>query len=187
MLLLVLGLALWIAAHAFKRAAPAQRGALAARLGEGPAKGVVAAVIGVGLVLMIVGYRGAPFVPLYTPPAWTVHLNNLLMLGAVALMGMGQSKGRARSWLRHPMLTGVMVWAVAHLLVNGDLASLVLFGGLGLWAAASVAVINAGEPDWTRPAPGPVSGDIRLLAITAVVFAVIAGVHAWLGYWPFPR
>ena len=56
------------------------------------------------------------------------------MLVAVALIGAGHSKGRARGWLRHPMLTGVVVWAVAHLLVNGDVASLVLFGWLGLWA-----------------------------------------------------
>jgi uncharacterized membrane protein len=186
MILLVLGLALWIAAHAFKRAAPARRGALAEALGAGPARGAVTAAIAAGLVLMVVGFRAAPFVPIYAPPAWTVHLNNLLMLGAVALMGMGRSRGRARSWLRHPMLTGVMVWAVAHLLVNGDLASLLLFGGLGLWAAASVRLINAREPDWVRPEPGPASGDLRLAVITVVVYAVIAAVHSWLGYWPFP-
>jgi uncharacterized membrane protein len=116
-----------------------------------------------------------------------VHLNNLLMLAAVALMGMGRSRGRARAWLRHPMLTGVTVWAVAHLLVNGDRASLVLFGGLGLWAVAAMALINAREPHWTRPEPGPASGDLRLAVITVVAFAAIAGIHTWLGYWPFPQ
>ncbi len=187
MTLLVLGLIVWSLAHFLKPGAPEARAALTRSLGEGPAKGVVALVILAGLVLIIVGYRRAPYVAVYDPPSWGIHLNNLLMLGAVALLGMGHSKGRARSWLRHPMLTAVVVWAVAHLLVNGDRASLVMFGWLGLWAVGSMLMINAREPAWVRPAPGPVSGDIRLAVITVVVFALIAAVHTWLGYWPFPQ
>ena len=147
----------------------------------------MALAIGLGLLLMVIGYRRAPFEPLYDPPSWGIHLNNLAMLVAVGLVGAGHSKGRARSWLRHPMLTGVVVWAIAHLLVNGDIASLLLFGWLGLWALASMALINAREPAWVRPAPGPASGDVRLVVITLVVFAVITTVHTWLGYWPFPQ
>jgi uncharacterized membrane protein len=187
MSLLVLGLIVWTAAHMFKRAAPDARDGLASALGEGPSRGIMALAIVVGLVLIIVGYRRAPFEPVYDPPSWGIHLNNLLMLGAVALMGAGRSKGRARSWLRHPMLTGVIVWAIAHLLVNGDVASLVMFGWLGAWAIASMVLVNAREPAWVRPAPGPVSGDIRLAVIAIVLFAVIATIHTWLGYWPFPQ
>ena len=187
MTLLILGLVLWTAAHLFKRAAPDARAGVTARLGAGPSRGVMALLILAGLILIIVGYRGAPFVPVYDPPAWGVHLNNLAMFLAVALMGAGQSKGHARSWLRHPMLTGVLVWAFAHLVVNGDEASLILFGWMAAWALASMAVINAREPVWVRPAPGPWSGDVRLLAIAAVLYALIATVHTWLGYWPFPQ
>jgi uncharacterized membrane protein len=185
--LLILGLVLWTVAHLFKRAAPDARDGLAHALGAGPSRGVVALVIAAGVILMIVGYRRAPFVPVYDPPSWGIHVNNLAMFFAVALMGAGRSKGRARALLRHPMLTGVAVWAVAHLLVNGDAASLVLFGWLGLWAVASIIFINAREPAWDRPAPGPVSGDVRLLLITVAVYAVITGIHTWLGYWPFPQ
>jgi ABC-type cobalt transport system substrate-binding protein len=112
-------------------------------------------------------------------------VNNALMIIAVVLMGMGKSKGRARAWLRHPMLWGIVVWAVAHLLVNGDVASIVLFGGMGLWALANMLLINAQDGPWQRPAPGPASGDIKLLVISAVVFAVIVGLHMWLGPNPF--
>jgi uncharacterized membrane protein len=185
--LLVLGVALWIAGHLFHRLAPDARAGLIARLGANGYRGAVAGVIGLGLVLMVIGYRASPLIQVYTPPPWTIHLNNLLMLAAVALFGMGRSRGHARSWLRHPMLTGVAVWAVAHLLVNGDLASLILFGAMGVWALASMPLINAAEGPWQPPAPGPVSGDIRLALISVAVFAVIAGIHAWLGYWPFPR
>jgi len=146
-----------------------------------------AALIGLGVLLMIIGYRAAPFTPLYTPPAWGVHLNNLMMLAAVALLGMGHSKGRARAWLRHPMLTAIVVWAAAHLLVNGDYASLLLFGGLGLWAILEMAMINAQDGAWQRPEPGPLSGDLRLAGITVVLYAAIGGIHTWLGYPPFPQ
>jgi uncharacterized membrane protein len=187
MTILVLGLILWTVAHVFKRAAPGMRGALAEAAGAGPTRGVMALLIGLGVLLMIIGYRRSAFVPVYDPPAWGIHVNNLAMLFAVGLMGAGQSKGRVRSWLRHPMLTGVIVWALAHLLVNGDEASLILFGWLGAWAVVSILLINAREPVWVRPAPGPGSGDIRLVGIAVVIYAVIAAVHAWLGYWPFPR
>jgi uncharacterized membrane protein len=187
MSLLILGLVVWTAAHLFKRAAPDARGRLAAALGDRPSRGAMAVAILVGLVLVVVGYRRAPVVPVYDPPSWGIHVNNLAMFFAVALTGAGQSKGRARSWLRHPMLTGVLVWAVAHLLVNGDRASLILFGWMAVWAVASMVLINAREPVWVRPAPGPWTGDLRLLLIAAVLYALIAAVHAWLGYWPFPR
>ncbi|WP_424927373.1 NnrU family protein [Amaricoccus tamworthensis] len=185
MALLVLGVLLWVAAHWLKRLAPEFRAGLETRFGAG-SKGVVAAVIGVSLVLMIVGYRSSDFIHVYATPFWTVHLNNLMMLFAVALMGAGKSKGRARALMRHPMLVGVIVWAVAHLMVNGDLASVILFGGLGAWGVASIVMINRAEPEWTRPEPGPLKGDIRLAAITVVLFIVITGVHALVGPSPFP-
>jgi len=148
-------------------------------------KGVVAVAVLGALVLMVVGYQRAEFVNLWYPPAWTVHLNNLLMLLAVFVFGMGATKGRLRGRMRHPQLTAVKIWAVAHLLVNGDLASVVLFGGLLAWAVLEVIVINRSE-EWVRPEPGPASKDIVLVVITVVVFAVIAVIHAWLGVWPFP-
>lgn len=186
MTLLLLGLLVWTAAHVVKAAAPGARAALAERLGAGPSRGLFAAAIALGLLLIVLGYRWAPFVVVWTPQAWTVHLNNLAMLIALAVFGMGMSKGRARAWLRHPMLTAVVIWAAAHLLVNGDLASILMFGWLGIWALAEMALINARDGAWTRPAPGPARGDLRLAFITVAAFAVVTGLHASLGVWPFP-
>lgn len=182
---LLLGLALWVLAHLFKRLAPGARAGLERALGPA-AKGLVAAGVLAGLVLMVLGYRAAEFRPVYDPPAWGIHLTNLLMIAAVGLFGLAHSKSRLRARLRHPMLTAVIVWALAHLLVNGDLASLLLFGGLGLWAVISILLINAREPRWTPFAGGSAAGDLRLAAITVAGYAVIAAVHTWLGYWPFP-
>ncbi|MCP5074055.1 MAG: NnrU family protein [Rhodobacteraceae bacterium] len=184
MTLLTIGLVFWVLVHFFKRVAPGARGSLDDALGQGPAKGIIALLIIGSLVLMIVGYRAAPFDSVYTPIAGMGHLNNLLMIVAVVLMGAGSSTGRARSLLRHPMLTGAIIWAVAHLLVNGDQASVLLFGGIGLWAFAQIFLINRAKGPWDRPEPGPVSGDVRLLVISAVLYGVVAGVHFWLGYSP---
>ena len=185
MTLLTLGVALWIGAHLFKRLAPGARAAMTERLGDA-SRGVIALALVLAIVLMVAGYRTAGSVYLYVPPAWGIHLNNLMMLGAVLLLGLGHSKSRIRGVLRHPMLTAVVMWAIAHLLVNGDLASLVLFGALALWALAEMVVINRAEPDYEPAAPGTAGGDVRLAGITVVTFAVMAGVHAWLGHWPFP-
>jgi uncharacterized membrane protein len=187
MSMLVLGLVIWTSAHLLKALAPGTRSEITDRLGPGQSRGLFTAAIVVGLLLIILGYRASPFVAVWTPPAWTVHLNNLMMLVAVGVFGMSMSKGRARSWLRHPQLTAVLIWAAAHLLVNGDVASMILFGGIGAWAIVDMMLINARDGDWVRPEPGPAARDIRLVVITIVIFAAITAVHAWLGVWPFPR
>lgn len=177
MIWLVLGLAIWCAAHLFKRVLPRQREALGKA-----GRGLVALLVAAGLGLMIFGYRAAETDVLYVLPGWGWHVNNGAMLVALFLVDIGRVKGVVRSKIRHPMLWGVVLWSVAHLLVNGDTASLVLFGGLGLWAIVEMAVINRAEGPWTPPAPGSYAKDAMMLGAAAVLFAVIAGIHYWLGY-----
>jgi uncharacterized membrane protein len=178
--MLILGLILWVAAHYFKRLMPDARAAMGDK-----GKGLVAVLLLVSLVLIIWGYLGAAFIPVWTPPSFMVHINNLLMLVAVFVYGMSATTGRLRGKMRHPQLTAVKIWAVAHLLVNGDLASILLFGTMLAWAVGSVILINrAGS--WERPAPGDAKKDVLLVVISLVMFAVMVGVHIWLGVWPFP-
>ncbi len=180
MQVMVLGLVLWVASHLFKRVLPGVR----ARLGDLPGKMLVTVLSLSAVLLMVIGYRRAEIDPVYTPLAGMGHLNNLLMLIAVFLFGVSHSKGRVKSLLRHPMLLSVIIWAVAHLLVNGDMASIVLFGGLGLWAVVSIVLINAQET-WTPPAPGGLRSDAIAVVIALVLYGLIAGVHIWLGHNPF--
>lgn len=183
-ILLILGVVLWIAAHYFKRLMPAQRAAMG-----NAGKGVVAVAIVAGLVLMILGYRGTDFINVWTPPAFMTHINNSLMILALWTYGSSMAKG-AKVWpatkTRHPQLMGVKIWAFAHLLVNGDLASIILFGGLLGWAVGEVILINKAEPDWTPPEPAGTATLMRLLVITVVLFVAISGIHFWLGVPPFP-
>ncbi|MCY3995402.1 MAG: NnrU family protein [Rhodobacter sp.] len=182
--ILYLGIALWCLAHLFKRLDPTRRKAMEERMGKA-ARGIVAFAIVISVALMVIGYRGADAITLYDPPAWTWHANNLMMAIAVALFGLSGSRSRARGWIRHPMLTGFLLWAIAHLLVNGDSASVVMFGCLGAWAIAEMLMINRAEPVWERFEGGTPAGDIRLLAIAAVAFAIIAAIHVWIGPSPF--
>lgn len=179
MTVLLLGLVLWVGSHLFKRLAPKARASMGKR-----GKSMVAGLSIMAVVLMVLGFRSADVVQLYHTAGWAVPLNNTLMLVAIFLLGAGSTKGLLVDRLRHPMLTGVLVWAVAHLLVNGDLASAVLFGGLGLWALAEMLLIGRAEP-WKRPAPGSIKGDARNLVATALIYALIAGIHIWLGHNPF--
>jgi uncharacterized membrane protein len=185
MTLLIVGIVIWVALHFLKRVAPGLREQMNASMGEKLARGVISLLLLGSIVLMVIGYRVEPYDPVFAPMAGMGHLNNLLMLVAVILLGAGSSKGKARAMMRHPMLTGVIVWAVAHLLVNGDLASIILFGSMGVWAVVQMLLINRAEPNWVRPEPGPFARDIRLLVISLVVFAVIAAIHIWLGHNPF--
>lgn len=176
-IILIAGVALWWGAHLFKRIAPARRAAL----GEA-AKGPIAIALIVSVVLMVIGYRGAEG-PVWwgRSPALT-GINNLLMLLAIYLFAASGMKTAITRRIRHPQLTGFKAWAVAHLLVNGDLVSFVLFGGLLAWAVVEVILINRAQPAWTPPEPAPMRKEIIALVATLVVFAVVAWIHTWLGY-----
>lgn len=180
MTLIVLGLLLWSAAHFFKRMAPARRAAM----GD-PAKGLVTAGVVGGLVLMVIGYRGVEQIDLWSPPGFLVHLNNLLMIFSVYLFAASGMKTRITKVIRHPQLTAVKTWAVAHLLVNGDLASVILFGGILAWAVVEVILINRAEPRGPMPEPAPVGKEIGAVVGALVVTGAIMLVHNWLGVQPW--
>lgn len=185
MTLLILGVVLWWASHMVPILARPTRDAMAARLGEGPWKGVFSLFTLLTIALMVIGYKQAEYAELWYIP-WAVHLNNLMMLFAVGLLGASHSKGNAKRYVRHPLLLAVVVWSAAHLLVNGDVASVVLFGGLGAWAVTAIFAINARDGVWVKPAPAPRKKDLILVAITLVAFGIIAMIHGLIGPSPFP-
>ncbi|UWQ54602.1 NnrU family protein [Leisingera caerulea] len=181
MALLILGLLLWWGGHLFKRLAPDMR----ASMGNA-GRGVVALVLVAGIVLMVLGYRGTEFIHVWAPPSFMVHINNLLVLIAIYMMSPAPKKGALLNGMRHPMLAGFKLWAAAHLLVNGDLASIILFGGLLAWAVAEVIVINRSEPDWQPGPKGRLAKDGMFFLASIVLLVVIGYVHGLIGPSPFP-
>lgn len=178
MFILILGVALWCGAHLLKRIAPGLRD----RLGRGGVTGLLV----LSVVLMVLGYRMADGPVWWQPSAATKGINNLLVLVAFYLFAAAGMKTGITRRIRHPQLTGFALWAFAHLLPNGDLSSFVLFGGLGIWALAEMAVINRAQPDWTPPAGKvPASREIMAAAGAIIVMLVVGLIHGWLGYNPF--
>ncbi len=178
-LTMLTGIALWSGPHLFKRVAPGAR----AGLGDW-FKGVVALLLVLGIVLMTWGYRAAAPVNMWYPPAWTVHVNNLLTLAALTLFVGSNAGGRIATRMRHPQLIGFALWAVAHLLVNGNLAAILLFGGLLGWSAMQVVVLNR-TTDWAPSPPGSLLRDVAAAVVAVVLWLAITYVHVWFGLWPF--
>jgi hypothetical protein len=121
----------------------------------------------------------------WDPPDFLKHVNNLLMVFAFYLYAASGMKTRITRVIRHPQLTAVKTWAVAHLLVNGDLASVILFGGLLAWAVVEVILINKAVPRGPLPEPAPAGKEIGAVVGAVVVLVGIMLVHNWLGVQPW--
>lgn len=178
MALLLAGLLLWSLAHLFKRLAPGPR----ARLGDAAKVGVALAVLA-SVVMMVYGYQAAGGAFFWGRNPALVGINNLLMLVAAYLLVASVAKVWITGRIRHPQLTAVKAWALAHLLVNGDVPSFILFGGLLAWAVVEVILINKqdGKPPLsvqTTPLREVVAGVVTILLFGAMAFAHI--------HWGYP-
>jgi len=181
MSLLVLGLILFLGVHSVSIVARPWRDATMARLGEGPWKGLYSLVSLVGFVLIIYGYglaRQSPVV-LYTPPMALRHVAMLLMLPVFVLLLAAYLPGRIQRAAKHPMLLATKFWALAHLLANGMLADVLLFGGFLAWAVADRIAVKR------RPAKvyaqGSTVNDVLAVLGGLVIYGVfVLWAHAWL-------
>ncbi len=136
--LLVTGLVLFIGVHVVTMLREL-RASLIARLGEGGYKGLYSLVSFAGLIAIVWGYaqyRAGGYIPVWEPPRWARHLAWTLMLPVFPLLIAAYAPGRIKAAMKHPMLVAVKLWALAHLLANGDLGSILLFGSLLAWAVA---------------------------------------------------
>jgi uncharacterized membrane protein len=177
MTLLILGLALFLGAHAFIRAQPL-RAAVVGRFGAMRYRALFSLVSLAGFAALIIGYgqaRAAGPVSLWTPPDYAPMLAAVLMASAFVLLAIAYAPGRLKAAIPHPMLLAVMLWALAHLIANGDLASALLFGGFLAWALYARILIG-----FTPSARAPWGlGD---------AVAVVGGLGAWaaMAMWLHP-
>ena len=191
MTFLVLGLILFLGAHSTRALADGWRSAMIARLGEGTWKGMYSLLSLAGFVLICYGYglaRAEPVV-LWVPPVWTRHLAAVLTIPAFILLAAAYVPGnRIKAVVGHPMVAGVKVWALAHLLANGNLADVLLFGSFLIWAVLSFrAARGRDRAAGTRYPAGPASSTLATIGIGLVVWAAFAfALHGWLiGVKPF--
>jgi uncharacterized membrane protein len=191
MTLLILGLLLFLAPHSVRIFADGWRSARVRAMGPLPWKGAISVLSIIGFVLMIWGYGAARADPLvlYAPPSWMRHLAALLTLPAFVLLVAAYVPGtRIKRAVGHPMVLGVKLWALAHLLANGTLAAVVLFGSLLVWAVLDyVAARKRDRAAGTVYAAGPVSRDVIAVIVGVAAWAAFAfWLHgAWIGVRPF--
>jgi uncharacterized membrane protein len=178
MLILFIGIVVFLGVHSltiFRET----RTRLIERFGPGPFKGLYSMVAIAGFALIVWGfsrYRAEGLITLWSPPAWTWHLTiSLMWFAFVALACMNPAPGKIRGWLRHPMLVAIKIWALAHLLANGDAGGMLLFGSFLAWAVYDrIAVKKRGDmgamriesftrADWTALGVGT-------LAYVAMIF-----------------
>jgi uncharacterized membrane protein len=163
MFLLLLGLVVFLGTHAFTMAR-APRAALMGRVGEGPYKILYSVLSLVGIILIAQGfgqYRAGNWINVWNPPVWTRHLALTLNILAFVFFVAAYVPGRIKRTLKHPMLAGIKVWALAHLIANGDLGSMLLFGSILAWAVMARISVKR-RRDEVRDHAGPAGGARRL-------------------------
>ena len=178
MTLLIVGLVLFLGVHSVAIVAPSFRTRTVQRMGEGAWKGLYALISLAGFVLICYGFglaRQAPVV-LYSPPTWLRHLALLVMLPVFPLLIAAYLPGRIKTAAKHPMLAAVKFWAFAHLLANGSLADVLLFGGFLAWAVVDrISVKRRAMPQVLRTAPPGPWNDAIAVVLGLALYALLIG------------
>jgi uncharacterized membrane protein len=182
LLIMILGLAVFLGCHTLVTFR-AERAAVIARIGEGPYKGLLALLALVGIILIAYGfadYRAAGLIEVWHPPAWTRHLTAALMWPAVILVVAAYIRGDIQRLLKHPMLVGVKLWAAAHLIANGDLGAIILFGSILAWAVYDRITLKRRSDPGGPPIPsGGRSNDVIAVVVGTLLYLA-------LGLWFHP-
>ena len=186
MIKLVLGVLLWSVMHFIPAIAVDFRKSLISKVGEKPYKGIFALLMVLSLYLVISGWKASIPESIYLPPVWGRHLTSLLVLVAFILFIASHHATNLKRIIRHPQLSGVALWGIAHLLANGEARSIVLFGGLALWAIIEIILLNRRDGAWVKPDPVPRKKDIILLVAGFTTYIIVALSQQWLfGFSPF--
>jgi uncharacterized membrane protein len=180
--IMILGLAVFIGAHVLVTLRE-QRAGVIARLGEGRYKGLFSLVSLLGIILIGYGfarYRAAGYIDVWYPPAWTRHVTDLLVWPAIVCVVAAYIPGDIKRLLKHPMLVGVKLWALAHLISNGDLGSIILFGSILSWAVFDRISLKRRSDPGAPPFPTGGRGN----DVLAVVLGTL--LYLALGFWFHP-
>ncbi|MEO7431175.1 MAG: NnrU family protein [Dokdonella sp.] len=183
MILFIVGLIVFLGIHSVSIAAPTWRDAQVAR-NPGAWKGLYSVVSVIGFVLLVYGYGLARQVTpvVWSPPTYMRHIALLVMLPVFPLLLAAYLPGRIKTAAKHPMLLAVKFWALAHLLANGTLVDMILFGAFLAWAVADrIAIKRRRNPHVIPVAPrGPANDAIVVVGGLVLYVAFVMVIHRWL-------
>jgi len=180
---LVLGVLLWSIVHFTPGIAVNLRREMVGRFGEYPYKGVFTLLMALAIYLIISGWSSlTPEAPdtlelLYTAPEWGVHAAGILVLIGFILFLAPYPPNNFKRMLRHPQLLAVVAWGVGHLLAIGTLRSIVLFGGLSVWALIEIFLINRRDGAWVKPAKAPFRNDAAMVLFSVLAYMAFLYTH----------
>ncbi len=180
MSVLITGLVIWSAAHLFKAVSPANRDRTERKMGENLYRGLFSLVIIGALILIVVGWKSAVPHGLYAAPLSAGPIISVLVWIGLILFFASRFNGNIKRLVRHPQMTGTLLWSAAHLLTNGDSRSVTLFGGIAVWAILEIVFINRRDGQWQRPGPAAIRLDIIPAIIGTAVFAAVLRFHSTL-------
>lgn len=180
MALLVVGVLMFTLVHLFPAIMKPRRDRLAERLGASRYQGLFALVIVASVVVIVFGWKSSVPSLVYAPVIAPGLLASGLMLVASVLFIATVLPTNLKRLVRHPQMTGTLIWSVTHLLANGDSRSIVLFGGLGLWSILEILFCNRRDGAWQKPAPVPLGKDVMYVVAGVILFAAFAYLHRGL-------
>lgn len=178
--LLIVGMLLWSLTHLFPSAMYENRSKIVASIGNNAYRRLFSLLIAASLLMIIFGWKAAIPSGLYVPPLFGSTLPSILLLISFILFVAARARTNIKRFVRHPQMTSVAVWGIAHLLTNGDSRSVALFGGMTLWALVSMVLCGRRDGPWQKPAPVALSGDIGTVVVGAIAFAVLLYAHQFL-------
>jgi uncharacterized membrane protein len=184
MSMLVTGLLIWIVVHLFPSVAPARRAAVIDRLGEGPYKGIFSLLLIAALLLIVFGWRGAVPAFVYLPAGALRPVAMLLAVLGMILFVASNMPTRIKRVIRHPQLSGVLLWSIAHLMANGDNRSVALFSAMGAWSVIAMLMINRRDGARVKPEAPGWGQEVAVLVVGLVVSAVVVYFHRYLSGMP---
>lgn len=181
MAFLIIGLLVWSVVHFIPSIGIQLKTAFIGKYGEGIYKGVFSLLIVLSLALIVVGWRGATPQQLYSLPEFVKPIAFILLFVGFILFGATPCKTRIKRLIRHPQMVSVILWSIAHLLVNGDSRSVILFGTLGIWAVLEIIFINKREEGaWQKPDAPSWAQEAKCLAIGTAIFIVASLLHPYI-------
>jgi uncharacterized membrane protein len=187
MLLFIAGLFFFIILHLVPTTGAALRASLIFKYGKKRYAAGFALCAIISLTMIIFGWRMSNPGFVYAPPVWGYHVTPLLVLIGFILFIASNAPTNIKRVIRHPQMTGVFLWGAGHLFANGELRSVLLFGGFCLWAILSIISANKRDGEWVKPEKQSSVKDIITVGIAIGLYAGIIAIHEWLlGVSPFP-
>lgn len=180
MISLMTGVLLWSAVHFFPRVAPYKRKKVMVKIGVLQYKLIFASLILFSIFLMVKGWQSYAPQQVFTPPAWSGLATMILMCPSILLFVAAQMPGNIKRYLRHPQLSGLILWSLAHLVSNGDSRSIILFAGLMIWAITQIQLTNWREDSPVKSERVSSGKDALVLLVSIFLYILFIYLHVYI-------